>query len=44
MKPGKHQSSKQRGQGGGWKVHEGAHVLFLTHTLGMNYVIAVSIG
>ena len=40
MNPGKHQSSKQRGQDLGWKVHEGAHLLFFTHTLCMNYVIA----
>ena len=34
MNPGKHQSSasKQRGQDGGWKVHERAHLLFFTHT------------
>ena len=41
MKPGKHQSSKHRGQAGGWKVHDRAHLLFLTHTLCMNYVIAI---
>ena len=41
MNPGKHQSSKQRGQDLGWKVHEGAHLLFITHTLFMYYVIAI---
>ena len=41
MKPGKHQSSKQRGQDGGWKVHDHAHLLFFTHTLCMNYIIAM---
>ena len=41
MKPGKHQSSKQRGQDGGRKVREGAHLLFFTHTLCMNHVIAM---
>ena len=28
MNTGKHQSSKQRGQDEGWKVHDRAHVLF----------------
>ena len=28
MNPGKHQSNKQRGQDGGWKVHDDAHLLF----------------
>ena len=41
MNPGKHQSGKQRGQDLGWKVHDGAHHLFFTHTLCMNYVIAM---
>ena len=41
MNPSKHQSSKQRGQDGGWKVHDRAHLLFFTHTLCMNYVIAM---
>ena len=41
MNPGKHQSSKQRGQGSGWKVHDCAHILIFTHTLCMNYVIAM---
>ena len=41
MNPGKHQSSKQRGQFVGWKVHDRAHLLFCTHTLCMNYVIAM---
>ena len=41
MKPGKHQSSKERGQDGGWKVHDRAHLLFFTHTLCMNNVIAM---
>ena len=41
MKPGKLQSSKQRGQDGGLKVHDRAHLLFFTHTLCMNYVIAM---
>ena len=41
MKPGKNQSGKQRGQDGGWKVHDRAHLLFFTHTLCMNYVIAM---
>ena len=31
MNPGKHQSSKQRGQDLGWKVHDRAHPLFFTH-------------
>ena len=39
MKPGKHQRSKQRGQGLCWKVHDRAHLLFCTHTLFMSYVI-----
>ena len=29
MNPGKHQRSKQRGKDLGWKVREGAHLLFL---------------
>lgn len=41
MNPGKHQSSKQRGQDLDWKVHDRAHLLFFTHTLCMNYVIAM---
>ena len=41
MTPGKHQSIKQRGQDLGWKVHDRAHLLFFTHTLCMNYVIAM---
>ena len=41
MKPGKHQSSKQRGQDGGWKVHDRAHLLFITHTVCMNNVITM---
>ena len=41
MKPSKHQSSKQRGQDRGWKVHDRANLLFFTHTLCMNYVIAM---
>ena len=41
MKPGKHQSGKQRGQDGGWKVHDRALLLFFTRTLCMNYVIAM---
>ena len=41
MNPGKHQSSKQRSQDEGWTVHDRAHLLFFTHTLCMNYVIAV---
>ena len=43
MNPGKHQSSKRRGQDLGWKVHERVHLLFFTHTqrLCMNYVIAM---
>ena len=41
MKPGKYQSSKQRGQDGGWKVHNRAHLLFFTRTLRINYVIAM---
>lgn len=47
MNPGKHQSSKQRGQDLDWKVHNRAHLLFFTHTLCMNYVLMfllVSIG
>ena len=38
MNPGKHQSGKQRDLG--LKVCGGAHLLFFTHTLCMNYVIA----
>ena len=34
-------SSKQRGQDGGWKVYDRAHLLFCTHTLCMNFVIAI---
>ena len=41
MKPGKHQGRKQRGQVGGWKVHDHAHPLFVTHTLCMSYVVAM---
>ena len=41
MNPGKHQSSQQRGQDGGWKVTDRAHLLFFSHTLCMNYVIAM---
>ena len=41
MNPSKHQSSKQRGQDLDWKVHNRAHLLFLTHILCMNYVIAL---
>ena len=41
MNPGKHPSSKQRGQDEGWKVHDRAHLLFSTHTLCMYYVIAM---
>ena len=41
MNPGKHQSSKQRGQDGGWKVHDRANLLFFTHTPCMNYAIAM---
>ena len=41
MNPGKHQSSKQKGQDLGWEVDDRAHLLFFTHTLSMNYVIAV---
>ena len=41
MKPGKHQSSKQRGQDGVRKVHDRAHLLFFTHTLSVNYVIGM---
>ena len=41
MYPGKHQSSKQRGQDEGWKVQEGAHLLFFTHTLCTSYIITM---
>ena len=41
MNPGKDQSRKLRGQDCGWKVHDRAHLLFFTHTLCMNYVIAM---
>ena len=41
MKLGKLQSSKQRGQDGGWKVHDREHLSFFTHTLYMNYVIVM---
>ena len=41
MNPSKHQSSKQRSRDGGWKVYDRAHLLFFTHTLCMNYVIAM---
>ena len=37
----KNQSTKQRGQNSGWKVPKDAHVLFFTHTLCMNSVIAM---
>ena len=33
MNLGKHQSSKQRSQDLGWKVHEGAHVVFHSYTM-----------
>ena len=34
MNHGEHQSSKERGQDLGWKVHDRAHLLFyFTHTL-----------
>ena len=40
MKPGKHQSSKQRCQDLCWKVHDPAQycVLICAHTLCINYV------
>ena len=41
MNPGKHQRSKQRGQDLGWKVHQGAHLLFSIHTLRMNYIVTM---
>ena len=41
MNPGKNQSSKQRGQDGGWKVHDRAHLLFFAHTLCINGIIAM---
>ena len=41
MTPGKHQSSKQRGQNLGWKIHDRAHLLFFTRTLCMNHLIAM---
>ena len=41
MNPGKHQSSKQRDQDLGWKVHDHAHILFFTRTLCVHYVIAM---
>ena len=41
MNPDWHQSNKQRGQDLGWKVHEGANLLFLTHVLCINYVMAM---
>ena len=41
MNPGEHQSSKRRGQDGGWKVHDSAHLLFFTRTPCMNYVITI---
>ena len=41
MNSGNRQSNKQRGRDLGWKFHEGAHLLFFTHTPFMNYVIAV---
>ena len=40
MKLGKHQRSKQRGQDLRWNVFDRAHLLFCTHTLCMNYIIA----
>ena len=43
MNPSKHQSSKQSGQDLGWKVQDSVHILFFTHTLCMNYVIAMSL-
>ena len=30
MNPGEHESSKQRGQDGDWKVHGRAYLLFFT--------------
>ena len=44
MNPGKHQSSKQRGQDGGSKFYDRAHLLFfphIRHILCMNYVIVM---
>ena len=41
MNPGKLQSSKQRGQDGGWRVDDRAHFLFCTRTLCIYYVIAM---
>ena len=41
MNAGKHQSSKQRGRDGHSKVHDRAHLLFFTHLLCMNYLIAM---
>ena len=38
MNPGEHQSSTQRGQDLSQKILEGAHLLFFTHTLCLNYV------
>ena len=37
----KHQSSKQKGQDLGYKVHKGAHLLTFTLTLYVNYAIAM---
>ena len=41
MNPRKYQSSKPRGQDGGWKVHDHAHPLFFSHTLYISCVIAM---
>ena len=41
MNPGKYQSSKQRGQDEGCKVHDRANFLLFTLTLRMNYVVAM---
>ena len=41
MNPSEHESSKQRGQVLGWKVHNRTHLLFLTRTLFMNYIITM---
>ena len=37
MNLGKHQSSQQRGQDGGWKVHDRAHSVFHTYTMNELY-------
>ena len=41
MNPSIRQRRKQRVQDGVWKVHDRAHLLFITRTLCMSYVIVM---